>query len=109
MDSELLVPKEGMIYKIIDIGNHKFELRYGYNEDFEREQGCPVVVFPNLKKDPKYTDEGFLIVTSLQEPCEHYKPLDSDQFEDWCADCVYYPNVHGEIGVCGCKKNILKK
>jgi len=52
MDSELLVPKEGMIYKIIDIGNHKFELRYGYNEDFEREQGCPVVVFPNLKKDP---------------------------------------------------------
>ncbi len=109
MNNEIQIPREGAIYKILDVENHKFELRYGYNEDFEREKGHPVVLFPDLKKEPKYTKSGYLIVTSLQEPCEHYEPLDSDQFEDWCADCIHYPSVHDEIGVCKCKKNMLKK
>ncbi len=105
MDIKLIVPKEGEIYKIVDVDDHRFELRYGYNEEFERERGHPVVLFPNLQKKPIYTKDGYRIVTSVQEPCEHYSPADRDLLEDWCADCVYYPSVHCEIGICRCEKN----
>lgn len=109
MDISLSVPKEGELYKIIDIGEHRFELRYGYNEEFERRQECPVVIFPDLISEPRYTDDGYLIVTSVQEPCEHYSPIDGKQFEDWCADCKHYPGVHHEIGICRCEKNRMCK
>ena len=105
MEKSFALPIEGEIYKVVEIDGNKFELRYGYNEEFEREQGIPVVLFPDLKSSPRYTEDGYRIVTSVQEPCEHYVPADSDQFEDWCADCVHYPGVHHEIGVCKCKKN----
>ena len=103
MDGAVPIPVEGQLYKVIQIEEHRFELRYGYNEEFEREHCHPVVLFPNMEEDPRHTRDGYPIVTAVQEPCEHYSVPPDQIPEQWCADCIYYPGIHQEMGICSCQ------
>ncbi len=103
MTGNAVIPKEGDIYTVVNIGKHTFELKYGYYEEGDRECGEPVVIYPELSDI--YTEEGLKIVTAIQTPCKHYKVQKGCGREECCSDCIYYPNRRAEIGVCKCEKN----
>ena len=99
---------EGDLYKVYQLDEHIFEIRYGYYEPEERGMIEPLPIFPDLLKNPVYARDGRSIVTRIQVPCEHYRPVDGEQLEDWCGDCTFYENVKQEIAKCLCeKKRIL--
>ncbi len=100
----MIIPKEGDIYKILSVGEHIFELRYGYYESFERERGEPVVLYPDLKSNSLYDHEGCRIVTAVQDACEHYSALKNREQEGVCSECIYYPESDTDIGICTCKE-----
>lgn len=103
-----LLPKEGELYKVLNVAGHSFELRYGYYEEHEREVCSPVVIFPDLSAAPLYCPEGYPLVTQIQDPCEHYTAA-PDREESWCGDCIHFHSDHPEIGVCRCdmRRNTL--
>ncbi len=103
MEKAVPIPVEGQLYKVIHIDEHRFELRYGYNEEFERESGQPVVLFPDLGNNPVYTQDGYPVVSAVQDPCRYYTVPEKHMPEQWCADCVYYPGIHQEVGICRCE------
>ena len=106
MFGDPVAPREGDLYKRITVAGHSFELRYGYYEEHERALWPPVVIFPDLSASSVYSAEGFLLVTQIQDACEHYLNP-GDLPENWCGDCLYYQSEHPEIGVCQCPQNKL--
>ncbi len=102
-------PKEGDIYKIIKVGDHVFELRFGYYADFERAYGEPVVVYPDLTQKHIYTNEGDRIVTAVQDSCRYYEALAQKEREDCCRDCIYFSASDDDIGICKCMQNSKKQ
>lgn len=107
MNSAAQIPTEGQLYKVIQIDEHKFELRYGYHDEEERQHFHPVVLFPDLSEAPCRTRDGYPIVTAVQDPCDHYTVPPGQEPEQWCADCIYYPGVHHEMGICSCEQRRL--
>ncbi len=105
MDKTNAHPKDGEIYKRIYIGEHTFELRYGYYTDSDREFGEPVVIFPELAKTKLYTDSGLRIVTAVQDPCSFYEASNQKAKEESCIDCIHYYPPCDDIGICKCKSN----
>ena len=105
MSKEYKAPTEGDLYKIITVGGHRFELRYGYYADFERSAGDPVVIYPNLMKERLYTPNGELLACAMQEPCMYYNVPEDREKNDCCADCVHYYEFGDEIGICSCQEN----
>ena len=94
--------RDGDLYKIVKLFGKEFELRYGYYEEFEKERGEPIPIYPDFKKSPVYTGEGFPFVTQMQELCEY----GASPFEDGCcADCVHYHHGDELIGICTNEKN----
>ena len=94
--------KEGELYKVIDVFGRKIELRYGYYEERERGRGEPIPIYPDFKKDPVYTDDGFPLVTQMQELCE----AGSSPYADgYCVDCAHYMHCTDLVGICKNKKN----
>lgn len=102
MWTDRLTPKEGELYKQLTVAGHSFELRYGYYEESERDLCPPVVLYPNLIADPRYSAEGYPLVTHVQDACEHCRTAD-EQEAYWCSDCIHYSREHREIGVCRCE------
>lgn len=102
------VPREGDLYKVIDIDDVTFEIIYGYYEESERDKVEPLPVFPDLKEKPVYTARGYPVVTAIQEPCENYTPLNKECSEGWCSDCIHYLSSTDEISVCGCTERKLE-
>ena len=97
--------KEGELYKTVNLHGHLIELKYGYYEDYERESGEPIPIYPDLKKAPIYTEEGFLIVTQMQDLCENGK----SRFPDGCcAECEYFRPCVEMFGICANQKNKKK-
>lgn len=94
--------RDGDIYKIVELFGHTFELRYGYYEEYERGRGDPIPIYPDFKKNPVYTNEGFPFVTQMQELCEHGK---SKFDEGCCIDCEHYQDGEDLIGICTNKAN----
>lgn len=96
------VPKEGDVYKVLHIHDHKFELLYGYYEACERENPAidPMPIYPDFVKEPWFTKEGLPFVTKMQDICEHYHGKNACFSE--CADCGYYSHGEDLIGVCVC-------
>ena len=105
MSSINAMPREGDLYKIVRIGEHTFELRFGFYAEFERKLGEPVVVYPNLKQNRFYTPEGYRIVTAIQDPCECYRVSGYKVWDECCNDCDYYRISGEEIGICTCPAN----
>ena len=105
---KVLAPREGDLYKVIEVENRTFEIVYGFYEDDERDRIEPLPVFPDLKRNPAFTADGKPIVTGIQETCEHYSPQGNDRGEDWCGDCVHYLKPDSEISVCCCTERRLE-
>lgn len=102
--SDSMIPREGDLYKTFSVAGHTFELRYGYYEDHERQLCPPVVLFPDLIATPLYCQEGYPLVTQIQDPCEHYSTALGRE-ERWCGDCSHFSSEHPEIGLCRCPEN----
>ncbi len=96
------LPREGDLYKKLQIGQSVFHIHYGYYSDQERALGEPIPILPDLLLSPTYTTEGHRITTHIQDACHHYRPRESISNEDWCADCIHYLNPQDEISVCLC-------
>lgn len=94
--------KDGDLYKTVTLHGVSFELRYGYYEEFERESGEPIPIYPDFGNSPVYTPDGRPFVTQMQELCEHGE---SHFAEGCCADCRYYCDGEELIGVCDCPEN----
>lgn len=94
-------PRDGDLYKSITVHGQRFELRYGYYEDFERASGDPIPIYPDFKKNPLYTDGGYPFVTAMQEACAHH----SGDPEYGCHGCLYYKEEEELIGICLCERN----
>ena len=96
-------PKEGDLYKEVNIFGRSFVLRYGYYEDFERQHNDPMPIYPDFIKDPVHTQNGLPFVTKIQDACEYYKG--TEKYDKECGGCGYY--LHGEelLGVCTCPGN----
>ena len=109
MTNAYKLPKEGDLYMVINSYGHTFELRYGFYEESDREYGEPVAIYPDLKKNPIYTKDGYPLVTAVQIPCEHYKVSQGHAPEECCSDCIYYKDSKKEIDICLCEKKRLLK
>ena len=96
--------KEGKIYKTLTLYDHTFEIIYGYYEEYERDSefGEPIPIYPNFRKQPIYTKDGYPFVTKMQGLCENGKSRFSD---GCCAECPYYSHGVDLIGICKCEKN----
>ena len=94
-------PRDGDPYKVITLHGKRFELRYGYYEEFERARGEPIPIYPDFKKEPLYTDAGYPFVTAMQDACPHH----SGNAPFGCHDCLYYKEGEELIGICTCEKN----
>lgn len=99
------VCREGDLYKILNLHGHTFELRYGYYEDFERENPAvePMPIYPDFQKEPRYTPEGCPFVTKMQDACKHYYGI--SQIQGDCAECRYYSHGDELMGICTCPHN----
>ena len=96
------VPKEGELYKTVDIAGRIFHLYYGYYEDFEREHHEPMPIYPDLIKHPEYTQEGIPIVTAMQDACPHYRGTADGES---CQECAHFLQGEELFGLCGCIEN----
>ena len=96
-------PREGDIYKVVELYGRQFELKYGYYESFERESefGEPIPIYPDFLKNPCQTDDGRRFVTQMQSLCEHGTSSFKDGF---CVDCKYFIEGDDLIGICGREK-----
>ncbi len=110
MNEHITNIREGDLYKLIVIEDKSFEIRYGYNADYERENnGEPIPVLPDLTKELHYSQSGKRIVTFVQSPCIHFEMRCSNNDNDCCGDCSYYANNKEMIAPCECVKVMKTK
>ena len=95
-------PIEGEVFKTIRLFGNVFEIKYGYYEDFERDQVDPIPIYPDFLKEPSYTDDGRPFVTQMQELCKYGTSHFSDGY---CVDCQYFQEGDELIGICTCQEN----
>lgn len=98
-------PKEGEFYRSVVIAGKIFELYYGYYEEFEREYNAPMPIYPDLKKEPLYTDNGTPVVTAIQDACNHYQ---GNPDGETCFECKYFLKQEELFGYCQCPHNKYK-
>ena len=98
--------REGDLYRSVVVDGIRFDILYGYYEDFERKACDPIPVYPDLEKNPVYTNHGYRIVTQIQSPCNWFTKRDRKCDDEWCRSCKYFEDEHKLIGVC---RNINNK
>lgn len=99
------IPKEGELFKIIQLFGKTFEIRYGFYEECDRhtQYAEPIAIYPNFEKEPQYTDDGTPFVTAMQSPCACFSgKMDENSV---CGDCSYYRRGDELLGTCACPKN----
>ena len=94
-------PKEGALYKRVEIEGREFFLHYGYYEACDRENPLcePIPIYPDFLKAPIYTDEGYPFATDMQDACEYHRGAHP---EDGCYSCSYYKKCEEFFGICRC-------
>lgn len=100
--------REGDLYEVLLVDGGTFEIRYGYYEDYERNDSEPIPIYPDLEKNTIYGASGKRIVTHMQEPCSHFKPKTDEDTERCCGCCKHYPQNRQMIEVCQCRHNQSK-
>ena len=98
-------PKEGDLFKVIELGGKTFEIHYGFYEECDRhtQYAEAVAIYPNFEKEPQYTDDGTPFVTEMQSPCACFSgKMDENSV---CGDCSYYRRGDELLGTCACLKN----
>ena len=103
MDSTSEKPKEGDLYRLIELHGKAFEIRYGYYEDIDR-QYDPMEIYPDFLKNPVYTSDEYPFVTLMQSACQHFR-RDGDDPECDCGNCKYMERGEELIAVCRCPEN----
>ena len=98
--------KEGDLYAVLNIHGHIIELRYGYYEERERAHGEPIPIYPDFKKHPLYTSDGYPLVTQMQDLCEHGL---SPYGDGCCFDCRHFEACRDLIGICRNENNNKNK
>ena len=102
------IPKEGDLYKVVNTFGRTFEIRYGYYGECDRNNPLlkgPVPIYPDLLKEPVYTDEGEPLVTMMQDACESYCGNAKRTPDTTCEDCKYFNRGEEWFGVCKHPKN----
>lgn len=94
--------REGDLYKMLFVGGRVFEIRYGYYEEFERENTDPVPIYPDFLTNPIYSSDGRLLVTAMQDVCERFE---GECGELGCYGCRHYKSADDFIGICMNDKN----
>ena len=102
------LPREGDLYKVIDVEKNTFKIYYGYYEENERCKVEPLPVFTDLKENPVYTADGRPIVPAVQGPCEYSAPINKERSVEGSGDCISYVVADKEIGICGCTERMLE-
>ena len=95
--------RDGDLYRVVELFGQRFELRYGYYEEYERHSGEPVPIYPDFKKSPVYSEDGHPFVTQMQELCAHGESKFTD---GCCVDCKHYSHGDDLIGICTNEKNM---
>jgi len=99
------MPKEGDLFKVIELYGTTFEIRYGFYEDRDRHNRYaePMEIYPDFIKNPQHTHDGMPFVTAMQTPCALFKgKIDEDST---CDDCAFYQHCEEMLGICACPKN----
>lgn len=98
-------PKEGDLYKVIQLLGNTFEIRYGYYEDSDRysRYAEPMEIYPDFLKEPRYTDEGIPFATAIQCPCRYFSG--EMKQDNTCEDCSFFRPGEELIGLCVCPNN----
>ncbi len=100
------LPKEGELYKIYEVGGYTFEIRYGYYAESERGRVEPLPIFPDFRKTPVYTEDGYPLAALIHSACRYYKS-ENLKPENYCGDCIHYSEPKLEIAICKCKKRCI--
>ncbi len=99
---------EGQLYEIIELYGTRFEIRYGYYEDFERAHTDPLPIYPLFHQSPVYTPDGYPFATKMQEPCDKYSVRVDGVDTERCAECIYFQaEADCTIGICKCEERRL--
>ncbi len=99
------IPKEGELFKIIQLFGKTFEIRYGFYEERDRHTPYaePIAIYPDFAKEPLHTDDGTPFVTEMQSPCNCFNgKMDVNSV---CGDCSHYRRGDELLGTCTCPKN----
>ena len=88
---------DGDIYKRITVFGVSFELKYGYYEEYERQSGEPVPIYPDFIGEPMYTKDGQPFVTAMQNACMHFSGEDKSL---GCYGCKHFSEGEDLIGIC---------
>lgn len=101
-DHSPAVPKEGDLYKEVNICGTVFRLEYGYYESFEREGSLndPMPIYPDFIKSPQYTAGGIPIITAMQNTCAFY--IGKSDVDSSCSGCAYFKRNEDLFGLCDC-------
>ena len=100
--------KEGDVFRRVEIDGKLFEIRYGYYEDYEREAGDPIPIYPDLHAVPTFGESGLRIVSAIQQACENFSPkCNGCEKEADCGFCKHYREAHpGDmLGICQNENN----
>lgn len=102
IDPRSAIPKEGELYKIIELYGKTFEIRYGFYEECDRHNRYaePVEIYPDFTKKPQYTKEGQPFITAIQSPCQYFKGRKDEN--STCEECAYYQHCEELLAICTC-------
>ncbi len=102
-------PKEGDLFKIIQIHGKTFEIRYGFYEECDRHNQFaePIEIYPDFIRHPQHTDDGIPFITAIQTPCIHFSG--KKNANSTCEECSYYQHCEELLGLCTCPLNIKDK
>ncbi len=100
--------RDGELFEIVELYGHRFEIRYGYYEEYERKNQEPIPIYPLFKENPVYSHDGYPLATKMQIPCKAYQLKSDDVDNERCADCIHF-HSEGEniIGLCKRKKETV--
>jgi len=98
-------PKEGDLYKIIELHGKTFEIRYGFYEESDRlgQFAEPIEIYPDFLMHPLHTDGGIPFATAIQTPCDFFSG--KQDANSTCEDCAYYRHGKELLGICTCPNN----
>lgn len=100
-DNEPVI-REGDLYRVVHIGGETFVIRFGYYEDYERQNVLiePMPIYPDFGNNPRYTRDGFPFVTKMQDACPFYKG--KLRMSNECAECEFFAQGEDLLGICTC-------
>ena len=104
MEQPSLSPKEGDLYKVIQLHGKSFEIRYGFYEECDRysQFAEPMEIYPDFLRSPQYTDDGEPFATAIQSPCEYFEGKRNEN--STCEECGYYQQGEELLGICICRQ-----